>query len=374
MQRAQAAARPHGAVGIAFDSFVDEGLQIGSEVIGRGANGIVYRGTLARAEGEVPVAVKMLAPGATPTEHAAFVREFNTHQHAAAKCRGVAQVFGCGKRGDSLCLVMKLYKQSLKDYLELPLAAAPDAVRQPLPLPEAMDMLVQIATNLAELHAANVRVQDLKPGNILMDEEGKLVLADFGLATLIVKTIQTIASSPGGTPNYSPPEQLDVSLGALTEKIDVWAFGCVAVELLTGQVPWHGMTHMQIMASVLMRKQTPSLPAGCEAPSVRSTHRTRAARRSSTTPRCASSRTGRRPKARPRRGRSTSTPTRPACPWSSMARLSVEEPSRSPTLPWVSRLLTLASSLARSRPRRWTARPCWPRTPSTPGARPPRST
>merc|ERR1711898_3560 len=38
-------------------------------------------------EGEVPVAVKMLAPGATPTEHAAFVREFNTHQHAASKCR-----------------------------------------------------------------------------------------------------------------------------------------------------------------------------------------------------------------------------------------------------------------------------------------------
>ena len=104
MQRAQAAVRPHGAVGIAFDSFVDEGLQIGSEVIGRGANGIVYRGTLARAEGEVPVAVKMLAPGAAPTEHAAFVREFNTHQHAASKCRGVAQVFGCGKRGDSLCL------------------------------------------------------------------------------------------------------------------------------------------------------------------------------------------------------------------------------------------------------------------------------
>ena len=266
MQRAKSSPRSHGAVGIAFESFIDEGLQISSEVVGRGANGIVYRGTLARAEGEVPVAVKMLAPGAAPTEHAAFVREFNTHQHAASKCRGVAQVFGCGKRGDSLCLVMKLYQQSLKEYLELPLDAPPDAVRQPLPLPEAMRMLEQIATNLAELHAANVRVQDLKPGNILMDEEGKLVLADFGLATLIVKTIQTIASSPGGTPNYSPPEQLDTDLGPLTEKIDIWAFGCVAVELLTGQVPWQGKTHMQIMASVLMRKQTPSLPAGCEAP------------------------------------------------------------------------------------------------------------
>ena len=194
------------------------------------------------------------------------MREFNTHQHAASKCRGVAQVFGCGKRGDSLCLVMKLYKQSLKDHLELPLDAPPDAVRQPLPLPEAMDMLVQIATNLAELHAANVRVQDLKPGNILMDEEGKLVLADFGLATLIVKTIQTIASSPGGTPNYSPPEQLDTDLGPLTEKIDIWAFGCVAVELLTGQVPWFRKTHMQIATSVVVKRQSPPVPAGCEMP------------------------------------------------------------------------------------------------------------
>ena len=79
----------------------------------------------------------------------------------------------------------------------VPLAAPPAAVRQPLPLPEAMDKLLQIATCLAELHAANVRVQDLKPGNILLDEEGKLVLADFGLASLIIKTIQTVASSAG---------------------------------------------------------------------------------------------------------------------------------------------------------------------------------
>ena len=266
MQRAEAAARPHG-VGIAFESILDpESLTLTSEIIGRGATGIVYRGTLAQAAGDESVAVKMLAPGATPAEHAGFVREFNTHQHAASKCRGVAQVFGCVKRGDALALVMKLYQRSLKDYLSVPLDAPPDAVRQPLPLPEAMAMLVQIATNLAEVHAANVRVQDLKPGNILMDENGKLFLADFGLASLIVKTIQTIASSPGGTPNYSPPEQLDSDLGPLTEKIDIWAFACVAYELLTGELPWKGKTHMQLMTAVLMHKQTPALPAGCLVP------------------------------------------------------------------------------------------------------------
>ena len=140
------------------------GLSVSEDVVGRGANGIVYRGTLARDEGEVAVAVKMLAPGATDAEHKQFVREYETHSYAARACKGVAEVYGCGKRGDSLCLVMKLYKQSLKDFLD-------GRPRTRLPTAEVMAILVAIAANLAELHAANVRVQDLKPGNILMDDE-----------------------------------------------------------------------------------------------------------------------------------------------------------------------------------------------------------
>ena len=101
---------------------------------------------------------------------------------------------------------------------------------------------------------------------MLCCDQGGLYLADFGLAHLIVKTIQTVASSVGGTPNYSPPEQLDASQGPVTEKIDIWAFACVALELLTGSVPWSGKTIMQIMAAVVMHRESPSLPAGCEAP------------------------------------------------------------------------------------------------------------
>ena len=163
---------------------------------------------------------------------------------------------------------MRRYVKSVKDHMELPLDAPLDSVRPPLPVGEAMLMLVQIAGNIRELHAANIRMQDLKPGNLLIDGKGDIFLSDFGLAHLIVQTMpQTAATSGGGTPNYSAPELLDTELSAgPTEKIDVWAFACVAYELLTGRVPWQGKSPHQILMSVVVRKVVLELPAGTEAP------------------------------------------------------------------------------------------------------------
>jgi len=269
MDRASARPAAGGAgVALSFDRLIPDGqLRVTKEIIGRGANGIVYVGFLKQPSGEEePVAVKTLAPGATDEEHGDFFKEFSIMWEASKACPGVAQVHGCSKRGNALCIVMRRYKHSLRDHLEVPLDAPRGTPRQPLPQETALPMLLQIAENVAQLHAANVRVQDLKPANILMDEEGGLYLADFGLAALIVKTITTVQSSMGGTPNYSPPEQLDVDLGPLTEKIDIWALGCLAIELLTGAVPWQGRQPMQIMASVVMKRQSPALPEGVVAP------------------------------------------------------------------------------------------------------------
>ena len=115
---------------------------------------------------------------------------------------------------------MRRYVKSVKDHMELPLDAPLNSVRPPLPVGEAMLMLVQIAGNIRELHAANIRMQDLKPGNLLIDGEGQIFLSDFGLAHLIVQTMpQTAATSGGGTPNYSAPELLDPDLGAPDERL-----------------------------------------------------------------------------------------------------------------------------------------------------------
>ena len=230
--------------------------------------GIVYDGTLTRADGTVePVAVKTLAPGASPTEHAQFAKEFDLQRHSCQHCQGVAVVYGCGKKGNALLIVMRRYVKSVKDHMELPYDAPLDSVRPPLPVGEAMLMLAQIAANIRELHAANIRMQDLKPSNLLIDGEGKVFLSDFGLAHLIVQTMpQTAATSGGGTPNYSAPELLDSEMSAPTEKIDIWAFACVAYELLTGKVPWQGKSSHQILMSVVVRQAMLELPEGTEAP------------------------------------------------------------------------------------------------------------
>ena len=178
----------------------------------------MYEGTLTNADGTTePVAVKTLAPGASPAEHAQFAKEFDLQRRGCAHCKGVAVVYGCGKKGNALLIVMRRYVKSVKDHMELPLDAPLNSVRPPLPVGEAMLMLVQIAGNIRELHAANIRMQDLKPGNLLIDGKGDIFLSDFGLAHLIVQTMpQTAATSGGGTPNYSAPELLDPDLGAPT--------------------------------------------------------------------------------------------------------------------------------------------------------------
>ena len=56
------------------------------------------------------------------------------------------------------------------------------------------------------------------------------------------------------------PEQLDTDSGPVTEKVDIWAWACIAVEMFAGAVPWKGVSHMQILGNVCMKRQTPQLP------------------------------------------------------------------------------------------------------------------
>lgn len=80
--------------------------------------------------------------------------------------------------------------------------------------------------------------QDLKPQNILFTKDYESVkLADLGVSNIFEKTKATSAANCG-TLRYMPPEQLD---GVLTSKVDIWAFGCVMLELITGKEPYADM-------------------------------------------------------------------------------------------------------------------------------------
>lgn len=104
-------------------------------------------------------------------------------------------------------------------------------------LTEALDLLAQAAAGIDAIHAAGLAHGDIKPGNVLVDEEGRVKIADFGLVPLLERMSQ---GEVLGTPAYMAPER---AMGAVPEpaiahKSDIYSFGVLAMELLTGRQPF----------------------------------------------------------------------------------------------------------------------------------------
>jgi Tol biopolymer transport system component len=125
----------------------------------------------------------------------------------------------------------------------------------PLKLEEALTIALQIAEAVAAAHEHDVIHRDLKPGNIKITPEGKVKVLDFGLAKAVggeAAQQQSTVTVPGrviGTPAYMSPEQ---ARGQATDKrADIWSFGCVLYEMLTGQIPFRGETISDTLANIL---------------------------------------------------------------------------------------------------------------------------
>ena len=236
--------------------------------VGRGGSGIVTRGWLkVDAERRIAVAIKALAPGATDREIRQFQKEFTISWNASQRCPGACVIYGCCHRGTDLCLVMKLYTGgSLHEMLDGRRDRRDESRREPLPLRQVVAMAMQLAQALAQLRAEKVVCNDLKPGNVLIDEDGTLVIADFGLAVVLERTIMRATTSRAdgaGTAAYMAPEQHDSdTFGSVSCKTDIWALGCIISEMLSGDVPWAGKRLPEIMMNVAMKKKHPPIPDG----------------------------------------------------------------------------------------------------------------
>jgi serine/threonine-protein kinase len=127
--------------------------------------------------------------------------------------------------------------------------------KKPLKLEEALTIALQIAEAVAAAHEHDVIHRDLKPGNIKITPEGKVKVLDFGLAKAVggeAVDQQSTVTEPGrviGTPAYMSPEQ---ARGKSTDKrSDIWSFGCVLYEMLTGEIPFKGETISDTLANIL---------------------------------------------------------------------------------------------------------------------------
>jgi serine/threonine-protein kinase len=134
---------------------------------------------------------------------------------------------------------------------------------QPLPCPvapnEVLPLALEIAKTIEAAHAKGIIHRDLKPSNILLTRERSVKLLDFGLAKLIEDapeaTTLTVAGSVLGTPAYMSPEQAEGK--PLDERSDIFSFGAVLYEMLSGKRAFIGGTTAQVLSAVLCQEPGP---------------------------------------------------------------------------------------------------------------------
>jgi len=242
--------------------------------LGAGGMGEVYRAKDTRLEREV--AIKVLPDDLADDDERLrrFEREAKTL--ASLNHPNVAGIHGVDKEGDVCFLALELVPGE-----DLSTRVA----RGPLAIDEAIDVCRQIAEGLEAAHEAGVIHRDLKPANVRVTPEGVVKILDFGLAKPIhpggTKDGTTSAESDSflmteeglvlGTPTYMSPEQARGK--PVDRRTDIWAFGCVLYECLTGQRAFRGGSLTDILAAIVGEEpdlsRLPPLPASVRALLVR---------------------------------------------------------------------------------------------------------
>lgn len=231
------------------------------ELLGRGGMGEVYRAThrmLAR-----PAAIKLIRPdslGGADSEGAEVaVRRFRREAETAASLRSphTVELYDFGVTEDqTMYFVMELLEGTDLETL----------VREhgPVPARRVIHILCQVCESLEEAHVAGMVHRDIKPANIHIGRLGLqydfVKVLDFGLAKPVAgkvdeHSLATAAGLTPGTPAYMAPE---MALGeAVDGRTDLYALGCVAYYLLTGQVVFEGDTNLQVIVKHLRNDPVP---------------------------------------------------------------------------------------------------------------------
>ena len=203
--------------------------------IARGGMATVYLAVDQRLERDV--AVKVMHAGLSADED--FVRRFIREARSAARLShpGIVQVFDQGEDDGIVFLAMEhIAGRTLRDLMR---------ERGPLSAREALDVLEPVLDALAAAHRAGIVHRDIKPENVLLADDGRVKVADFGLARAV--STSTVASQTGvllGTVAYLAPEQ--VERGVADARSDVYAAGVLLFEMATGSKPFEGETALQV--------------------------------------------------------------------------------------------------------------------------------
>ncbi len=209
-------------------------------LLGVGSMGSVYRAW--DRELDDVVALKMLRRELMASRE--MLERFRTEVKLARRVthKNVARVFDIGEHDGLRFLTMELVE-----------GTSLEAIRERegyLPIARVVDLATQICGGLAAAHAAGVVHRDLKPDNIVVDPNGRAVIADFGIARALAGTAKDARALSGmagmvGTPAYMAPEQVE-GTEPIDGRADIYAFGAMLFELFTGELPFPGDTPLAV--------------------------------------------------------------------------------------------------------------------------------
>src|SRR5206468_4089748 len=202
------------------------------EEVGRGGQGVVFRArqkSLNRI-----VALKVIGLGQWATQ--AHLNRFRLEAEAAASLDHpcIVPIYEVGERDGQCYFSMKFVESGQLDEV---------VKREPMPIRRAVELIAKVARAVHYAHEHGILHRHIKPGNILLDQNGEPHLTDFGLARL-VEADSTVTGTLEvlGTPSYMAPEQAAGERTKLTSATDVYGLGAVLYRLVTRQPPFAGGT------------------------------------------------------------------------------------------------------------------------------------
>lgn len=206
------------------------------------------------------VAIKVLRGDLSSDEK--FIRRFKREALSVSNLShpNIVEVYDVGEEDGNYYIVMEYIDgKTLKQLLQK---------RGSLTLNEVIDIMSQLTDGLAHAHEAYIIHRDIKPQNIMIEDNGLVKITDFGIAMALNSTQLTQTNSVMGSVHYLPPEQANGK--GSTVKSDIYSLGILMYELLSGSVPFKGDNAVEIALKHMkekipsIKKQNPTIPQSVE--------------------------------------------------------------------------------------------------------------